>query len=265
MLKKLYKYDLKDGLGKVIIIYSLLSLSAAAFVRIFEPFREKSAFLSFMSGFFVGLTISMMCSLIINVLIRSWVLFGEDFYKDRSYLTHTLPVTKTELYSSKILASATSMILSFIVVMVAIFIAFYSKENLAFLRQFLEKTADMYDTSVVSVIVTALILIFFQMLCLLQAGFIGELFGYKRASSKAGFSILFGAIAYLASQGCMLVGLLMSAAISPKLRVIFTQPQVTDISVIKMVMYIGIALYIVILVVGYFVALKIFKKGVNVE
>ena len=49
----------------------------------------------------VGCMFSMIFSILINTMMRSWVRFRDSLYKDESYLTHTLPVTKNELYNSK--------------------------------------------------------------------------------------------------------------------------------------------------------------------
>ena len=47
------------------------------------------------------LLVIMIFNIIINTMMKCWVRFSHSLYKDESYLTHTLPVTKNELYDSK--------------------------------------------------------------------------------------------------------------------------------------------------------------------
>lgn len=43
----------------------------------------------------------MIVSSLINGLMRSWVRFITNIYKDESYLTHTLTIEKKDIYLSK--------------------------------------------------------------------------------------------------------------------------------------------------------------------
>ena len=71
----------------------------------------------------------MVVSTIINTIMRSWVRFRDSLYKDEAYLTHTLPVTKKELYNSKFIQTLIFFIIGFIIVLISLFITYYSKEN----------------------------------------------------------------------------------------------------------------------------------------
>ena len=109
MLKKLLKYDLIYTY-KIIIIYYTLSIIFALLTRIFLNF--DATLLNIIGSICSGVTITFMINILVNTLIRNWVRFNYNFYKDESYLTHTLPVSKTKLYLSKFLtASITPLIL----------------------------------------------------------------------------------------------------------------------------------------------------------
>jgi len=93
MLKKLLKYDLFYTY-KIIIIYYALSLIFALLTRVFLNF--DTTLLNIIGSICSGVTITLMINIIINTLIRNWARFNINFYKDESYLTHTLPVSKTK-------------------------------------------------------------------------------------------------------------------------------------------------------------------------
>src|SRR5574344_1912963 len=100
MLLKVLKYDLKFTYKNLIIFYTL-SLVFALLGRICSIF-DTSGIMLILSKINNGITISMIVSVIINNLMRVWARLVLNFYKDESYLTHTLPVKKSTLYLSKV-------------------------------------------------------------------------------------------------------------------------------------------------------------------
>ena len=99
MLNKLLKYDLKYMLKNMSIFYILAILFAIS-TRIFFSLIQTTI-INLISQICVGCMFSMLASILINVIMRSWVRIIDSGYKDESYLTHTLPVTKKEIYNSK--------------------------------------------------------------------------------------------------------------------------------------------------------------------
>ena len=96
MLKKLLKYDLKK-IYKFLIIFYSLSIFFGVLTRIFFSI-ENSLIMNIIGQICNGASISMMFSILINNLMRTWVDFKHNLYGDESYLTHTLPVEKQTLY-----------------------------------------------------------------------------------------------------------------------------------------------------------------------
>ena len=99
MLMKLLKYDLKYMIKNMAIFY-ILSIFFAITTRILFN-MDQSVIINIIGQISVGCMFSMIASTLINTMMRSWVRFRNSLYKDESYLTHTLPVTKSELYNSK--------------------------------------------------------------------------------------------------------------------------------------------------------------------
>ena len=127
MLGKLLKYDLKYMIKNMCVFY-ILSIFFAITTRIlFEV--EQSVIINIIGQISVGCMFSMLASTLINTMMRSWVRFSSSLYKDESYLTHTLPVTKNDLYNSKLIQTFIFFLIGFIVIIISLFIAYYSKEN----------------------------------------------------------------------------------------------------------------------------------------
>ena len=120
MLVKLLKYDLKYMIKNMFIFY-VLSLFFAITSRILLNI-EQSVIINIIGKISLGCMISMLFNILINTMIRSWVRFRDSLYKDESYLTHTLPVTKNDLYNSKFIQTFIFFFVSFVVILISLFI-----------------------------------------------------------------------------------------------------------------------------------------------
>ena len=127
MLNKLLKYDLKYMIKNMTVFY-VLAIFFAITTRILFNI-EQSVIINIIGQISVGCMFAMLANILINTIMRSWVRFRDSLYKDESYLTHTLPVTKNELYNSKFIQTLTFFFIGFIVVLISLFIAYYSKDN----------------------------------------------------------------------------------------------------------------------------------------
>jgi len=135
MLVKLSKYDLKK-VYKVLIIFYILSIFFATLTRVLLNINN-SFVIGVIGQICSGVTISMIFNILINNLLRLWIRFKNTLYDDESYLTHTLPVDRKTIYLSKIVVSMITMFTSILVIVLTLFIAYYSKENMETLKNFL--------------------------------------------------------------------------------------------------------------------------------
>lgn len=136
MLNKLLKYDLKYMIKNMTIFY-ILSIFFAILTRILFNMNQ-SVIIKIIGQISVGCMFSMIVSTLINTMMRSWVRFRDSLYKDEAYLTHTLPVTKNELYNSKFIQTLIFYFISFIVILISLFIVYYSKENWLVLTDYIK-------------------------------------------------------------------------------------------------------------------------------
>ena len=263
MLSKLIKYELKYIFKFLIIFYSL-AVFFGIMTRIFLNI-ENSAIFTFIGHFCSGVTISMIINILINNLMRLWVRFKSTFYGDESYLTHTLPVTKKTLYLSKILVSIISIFVSILVIILSLFIAYYSKEFITDVKNLLLPLVTMYNSSILKFLFIIFFVFFLEFANGLQAGFTGIILGHKMNNYKVGFSVLYGFITYGVIQVIGLLLILIIAVFNKDIMNLFITNEIINIDMLKLVMYIAMIFYLVMLIVNYFVNTKLFSKGVNVD
>lgn len=263
MLNKLLKYDLKSNF-KVIIIFYSLAIFFAVLTRVFLNI-ENSLIVNIIGQVCSGVTISMLFNIVINNLMRIWVRFKQSLYGDESYLTHTLPVKKQTLYLSKALTAVLTLFISVIVIGLTLFIAYYSKENIELLKSLLLPIADAYGSTVMNILLAILFIFFLEFANALQAGFTGIILGHKMDNFKTGYSVLFGFIAYIVTQIFVLLMIFVFALFNSDIMNLFITKTVVNMNMVKAIIYMSIAIYTLTLAIGYFINLKLFKKGVNID
>lgn len=263
MLTKLLKYDLKD-IYKILIIFYSLAIFFATLTRIFFNI-ENSLVMNIIGKVCSGVTISMLFNILINNVMRLWARFKSNFYGDEAYLTHTLPVKKSTLYISKILAALFSLFTTVAVAVLALFIAYYSKENMQVIKALLESAGQSFDLSPALFLLIIAFVLFLEFLSAVQCGFSGIILGHKMYRGKIGFSVLYGFIVYSITQVFAVLTVFVAGLFNDDMMLLFTSNQLNSLSVLKTAMTVAIVTYFAISVIVYFVNQKLFNKGVNVE
>ena len=110
-----------------------------------------------------------------------------------------------------------------------------------------------------------LFIIFLEVLNMLQCGFTGIILGHRMNNVRVGYSVLFGFIANMVSSLIVLLMIFIVGFFDKDImNLIFTNSMISFNS-FKIIAYMSIIMYVIILIIGYFVNIKLFKKGVNVE
>lgn len=263
MLKKILKYDLLD-IYKILIVFYSLAIIFSIFTRIFLNI-ESSAILNIVGQICSGITISMMISIIINNLMRIWHRFLSNIYKDESYLTHTLPVTKKNIYLSKFLSLIITMLTSALIIALSLFIAYYSKENIAIIKNLLLPLENVYNSTIIKILSIFLLVFFIEMIFIVQIGYTGIILGHKKNNNKLPLSIIYGFAIYFLTQASILLILFIIGLFNQEIMNLFITNEIVNISIIKTTMYISITIYTVYIIINYIINIKLFNKGVNVE
>lgn len=260
MLGKLLKYDLK-WIYKVIVVFYVLSLIFSLLTRLF--LINDSFVFNILNKISAGIAISMIVSCLINCLMRSWVRFIRNIYKDESYLTHTLPVAKKDIYLSKVLSALITSFTTILVAVVCLFICYYSKENLEFLKTSLEFTANTLDTTIIKLILVISLVFFLEIVLVLLIGYVGIIIGHKSNKNRMAKTIIISVISYLLTQGIILILIYLFGYIDIDVLEVF-KSSVISVTAIKKVMILGIVIYLVFNIIYYFIGKKQLEQGVNV-
>ena len=263
MLNKLFKYDFK-WITKVLYIYYIIIAFVSIALKIVEHFvnTDPSLLLVIVDKTLVSLLIGAIASIMINTIMRIWVRFIRNFYKDESYLTHTLPVTKSELFNSKVLAGICSLLLSALVIVVCLAFIYLDKDSIENIKVMLDSLVAVYNLPfAICFVVGVILIVALEIIYMMMCGVLGITVGHKFNNYKMLKSILIG----LGSYGCLSVVSLI---------IVFIVSKFIDTSVVNgfpSMQYIGfmgitsLVIYTIYNIIYYLIAKKVFNKGVNVE
>lgn len=262
MLTKLLKYDLK-WVYKPLIVFYIIALIFSFLVRIVESF-ESALILLIIDKICCGVVISMFASILINCFMRNFARFIKNVYKDEAYLTHTLPVSKNNIYLSKVLTGIITLLSSFIIIIICLIICALNENTLELIKEILESSAIYFDSSVFGLIFVMVTIIFFEFLFMMLSGIIGIIIGHRASNLKIVKSIIVGFSVYfllsILSVGILyLVGLIRSDIMN-----IFSSTMVSS-STLKYLMIIFIFMYGIYDIGLYFVGNIMLNRGVDVE
>ena len=262
MLGKLLKYDLK-WIYKLVIVFYALAFIFSLFSRMFISIGD-SLLWSILSKISSGITVSMLVSSIINTLMRSWVRFVRNIYKDEGYLTNTLPVSKRDIYLSKVLSSIIIMLTTTIVIITCLFICYYSKENIDILKKVLEMTANSYNTNVIKLILTIGMIFFLELTFILLVGYTGIIIGHSSNNNKIVKSIIWAFGMYIFTQ-LITIGLIYIIGLFNKDIMNIITTNIVSIKGIKNILVGGIVMYIIYNIIYYFIGKRELEKGINID
>lgn len=262
MLKKLLKYDLK-WCFKPLIVFYILAIFFSIMTRAVESV-EQTLILLIIDKICSGVVIAMIVNIVINCFMRNWVRFIRNIYKDESYLTHTLPVSKNLIYLSKVITAIITLLTSFIVIIACIAIVCLNENSWIALKQSLEQSAVYFNSSVSSLIFVLIITIFFEFLFMEMSGILGIIIGHKSNNLKTIKSIIIGFGIYMILS-CLSLGVLyMAGFVNADIMSIFNNIEVSS-DAVKNTMIIGIFLYAIYNLIVYFIGNRLLGKGVNVD
>lgn len=264
MLTKLLKYDLKYMI-KTMCVFFILSIFFAITTRVLS-LPEQTVMISILKGISSGCMISMIVNIVINTMMRSWIRFRDYLYKDEAYLTHTLPVTKNDLYNSKFVQTLIFFFIGFAVSLISLFIAYYTPDTWLIIKEYIKTITVGLNMSTLFFVLIAIVIIFLELFNAIQCGFLGIILGYKRNNGKVGFSVLYGFVIYLVAQTLVLSLVFVYGLFDSTVMELFKSGAIyIDVNAFKMLAIIASMLYVVIIFSMSIICKKIFNKGVNIE
>lgn len=261
MLNKLIKYDFK-WINKVMVVYFIVMLTLTFTVKIVESL-EQTFLIVVLDKIVSGMFISCGISIMITCLMRIWGRFANNFYKDESYLTHTLPVTKSDLFNSKVISSILSLILSVLFIALCVLFVFINKDTIESLKIMYESLVNAYGSlTSIFFIIGMILLVLLEVIFMMMSGIFGIVIGYKSNNNKLLKSIIVGVVSYNFFS-------LMSLAIIKLLSIItnfdLVQEGFPTLRTLNILMLTFIFVYLAYNLLYYFVAKKVLNKGINVD
>ena len=264
MLNKLLIYDLKYMIKNMAVFY-ILSIFFAITTRILFD-MEQSIIIKILGQISVGCMFSMVVSTIINTIMRSWVRFRDSLYKDEAYLTHTLPVTKKELYNSKFIQTLIFFIIGFIIVLISLFITYYSKENWLGITNYIKTITTGLNMSTTFFVIIFIVIVFLEIFNAIQCGYLGMILGHKRNNGKLGASVVFGFVIYIIAQTIILGLVYIYGLFDSSIMDLFKTGTINiDVNAFKSLAVLSSILYMIIIFIMSVLCKKALNEGVNIE
>lgn len=263
MLGKLLKYDLK-WIYKVVVVFYVLAIIFSAIGRGLNAI-ENSLIFSILAQISFGFAISMMASSLINCLLRLWTRFVRNLYKDESYLTHTLPVEKKTIYASKIISAFISIFTTVIVIVISLFICYYSETNMQFVKSILEFAAETYNTTVLKLLLLFAFVFFLELMFTVLVGYVGIIIGHKSNQNKMLKTISLGLIMYMLTQVVTIGLIYVLGLFNPDVMNLINTNDMVSVDTIKFIMCSIIGMYVAYIIFYYILGKKQLAKGVNVD
>lgn len=261
MERNLIKYDLRKML-KLLSIYYVLSIIVGGISRLFFTFSDKAIF-SILYTIFSSLEYALWGGIFVQTFVRVILRFNLNFYGDESHLTHTLPVTKKQLLISKYISSLIVIISSVAVLAVSVFIMFYSKANMDYIKQFLNTSTSGLKIST-GLFLSLIVLAFSAEICaIMSMCFSGIIIGKRYNTKKNLLSFVYIVAFYFASVILMLIVAAIVFACNGNISAL-TNNHLSGNSLIS-IFIVAIVTYLILSVAFYFVSKWQFEKGVNVE
>ena len=261
MLKKLLKYDLKNIYKSQIILY-IITLIFAITMDICNLKIDITIFriIYYILGF---ITITLIFAIIINNITRLWIRFIKNIYQDESYLTHTLPITKNQIYLSKLLTTIITIFTSLLVIVLVILIIIYPLDGLTTIKNMLE-TIEI-SSSILPNIIVVFTLLIIEITYLVQIGYTGIILGHRSNNNKIINSIIYGAICYIIISVLSLLIVFIIGLTNQEIIKLFAANETPTKEVIKILITGIISMYTVFIIIFYFINIKLLKKGVNID
>lgn len=262
MIKKLIKYDVIKMTGTLPYFYAF-AIFFAGLTRLVNIWSDIQ-FIFIIGQIFQGTAIALMVNILINtylsIIVRSFV---PSFYKDESYLTHTLPVTKNELMLSKFVSAIIITFLSFIVCFGCLFIMFYSQETMTMLKMLIEGIVVGFDMSAGTFVAIIALVLLFQIIAMMLMGFSAVVKGYSYNNGKVKMSFVWFIIYYAISSVINLIIVLVALAIGGNASALTATVMEADAFIT--ILIVALVDYALISVAFYIISNKLFSRGVNVD
>ncbi|MBE5738736.1 MAG: hypothetical protein E7354_03320 [Clostridiales bacterium] len=261
MLGKLLKNDLKKNMKWMWILF-VGTIVVAGITRGCKELGENIAFFKIMGIFFDSVFYALLVNTILHPFLRNFLNFSKSLYGDESYLTHTLPVTKNQIFNSKVLTAIIEIVLGFVSVVLSIAIMFGSPAFVPTVKMLLSMLV-VGQVSVFWSLTLFVVLVIVEFLMYMSIIFFAITLAYKEKEKRVLRTFVITAV--LAFAAITVLGVAMIAVLLISGVDISSSTLILSSSAFVSVLITGIVMYIGVCVACYFLAKRELNKGVNVD
>ena len=261
MLGKLMKYDIKN-MSKILVWFYVITLGLAVITRLIH-FGSHIQAIHILELVFQGCVYAGIGNILVNTFVHIIKNFRTSFYKDESYLIHTLPIDKNKLLLSKYLSALIVILCSIVAIVLSLFIMFYSPELITTIHTFLNTSVPGFTIPVGVVVALIVAILFAEICCLISFAFTGVIQGHQSNDKKALNSFVCFFAYYFATMICSLIIIAIVFAITGNFSLLMAE-QLTQSAFITLLIT-GLVCYIGYTIAFFFIARHLFNKGVNVD
>ena len=261
MIARLLKYDIKK-MTKILVYMYVISIALAGITRFINIWKDIPA-INILGLVFAGCTYSAIGNVLVNTFVHILSVFIKSFYKDESYLTHTLPVKKSDLLNSKYISAVIVVFLGVAVSFLSLFILFYSKSFMTVIGNFISATVADFNMSSGAFISLISVLIFLELCSFITMGFAAIIKANTYNTKRTLRSFVWFIIFYFITMAATVLSAIALFAISGSVSELLS----TTLSASAFIRLIWLAIidYFVYSVVFFFISHKLFARGVNVD
>ena len=262
MLTKLLKKDLKADFARPLILFAL-AVVASLISRGMAELGKTIAFFRIANIVIQSIVYTLIGNVIVQSFIMPLVNFGKTMYGDESYLTHTLPVKKSEIILSKTISASIVMTCSLFVSLFCVFILAFSKTNVELIKGFIATVFGGYST--IGIITIAVFLIVFEMVfyyMIIQSAII---LCNRKNEKRVVWAIIYIIIEEFIMVFVSLAAISVIFACFGELNSLFSETPAFSPELLLTSLCVSMVLYVIAIVLVYFVNIKLLKKGVNVD
>jgi len=181
-----------------------------------------------------------------------------DFYGDRSYLTHTLPIPEYRLLLSKFLTILITTLTTIIIGVASLLFAHANPEFFEFAHQLLNSNGIV--STIFKYILPLLILIYLEFIFVIQCGIIGIIIGHRFNNRKILLSLITGFTIYIIANIFIMTSMLLASIFNS----IFTNNELLP-ETLTIFLYGGIIIYGIYNIAIYAGSLKLLQQCIDVE
>lgn len=265
MLRKLMKYDLK-WINKVMVIYFIIIAILAILTGTIERIDNKSTMIVIIDKILSTLMISCAVSIAITATMRIWVRFKISIYKDESYLTHTLPVTKNQIFNSKVLTEMIILLEAFVVIVAAFLFVIISVSGIDGIKDLYKSISDIFGEGITNIlIILTLLLVYLEVLFMTFSGIAGMVLAHRSNNNRALKAVIYGLIIYAVLSWLVFVILYIISQFNPELKELYTVGVLPGSEAFKILILCATVIYVIYDLTLYLFCKRMLNKGVNVD